>query len=484
MFTILERFAQNNRLPEGELVNDVHSRLNPTFVKKRIAITGRDEIVQLIRAARINGDHICIAGGRHSMGGQQFLGDGILLDTNAMKKVLNFDYDHGLITIEAGMLWPDLISYLQNEQQGKEPQWTIAQKQTGSDSLSIGGSISANGHGRGLSMSPMVADVESLELILEDGKIATCSREQNKELFGLLIGGYGMFGVIASVTLRLIPRRKLRRTVELAKAEEAIEKLEHYKTLGATYGDFQFGIDDQSPDFLSKGILSVYTPVGEKLEPSPDNKLLSFEDWQRLLYLAHTNKSAAFDKYADHYLSTNGQLYWSDTFQLATYLDDYHRALDTQLPACGKGTEMITELYVPRNKFGQFMQDAGRLLRAERAEVIYGTVRIIEKDNDTFMPWAKQNYACIVINLHVEHTPHQIVRASKAFCDLISLAIGFGGSYFLTYHRFAGRDQLLSCYPEMPEFMKQKTKYDPYGLFWSDWFEHCNQLVMGKGLGF
>ncbi len=477
MSGVTEQFEQNSRQFPGELVNDVHSRLNPTIVKKRVAVKSCQEIIDLIQIAHSDGDRICIAGGRHAMGGQQFLTSGLLIDTNAMKNIIDFDYEHGLIKLEGGIFWTDLISYLQKEQQGKDHQWTIAQKQTGGDNLSIAGSISANGHGRGLSMPPLVADVESFELILQDGEIVECSRDENIELFSLAIGGYGMFGVIASVTLRLIPRRKLRRTVELVSADEAIEKLEFYKSTGAAYGDFQFSIDHKSKDFLSKGILSVYTPADEMQEPSPNNKLLSLENWRQLLYLAHTNKSVAFDKYVNHYLATNGQLYWSDTFQLATYLEDYHKALDEKLPGCCQGTEMISELYVPRNKLGDFMRDAGKLLRQGCADVIYGTVRIIEKDNETFMPWAKQRYACTVINLHVEHTPHQIAWASKAFCDLISLAISFGGSYFLTYHRFAGRDQLLTCYPEMPEFIKHKTNYDPKGLFWSDWFEHCNKLI-------
>ncbi len=171
--------------------------------------------------------------------------------------------------------------------------------------------------------------------------------QRDREFCRLAIGGYGMFGVIASVTLRLMPRTKLQRTVELVRSDEAVSRLEHYKNAGATYGDFQFSIDHESPDFLSKGILSVYTPVDGTQEPSPNNKLLSLESWRQLLYLAHTNKSIAFDKYVNHYLTTNGQLYWSDTFQLATYLEDYHKALDEQLPGCCQGTEMISELYVP-----------------------------------------------------------------------------------------------------------------------------------------
>ncbi len=463
----------------GELVNDMHSGLNPTLVKRNISISARSELVDSIRNARINKDRICVAGGRHAMGGQQFITAGLLLDMTAMKHVLNFDYEKGLIEVEAGIHWTDLIAFLQKEQQDKKLQWTIAQKQTGADKLSIGGSLSANGHGRGLSMAPIVADVEDFTLILHDGQMVKCSRQNNRELFGLAIGGYGMFGVIASVTLRLILRKKLLRTVEVIEVSEVVKKLESYANTGAMYGDFQFAIDHQSLDFLNKGILSVYTPVKKLEQPCPNNKLLSREDWRQLLYLAHTNKTAAFDKYVGHYLSTNGQLYWSDTFQLSTYLEHYHTELDEQLLGIRQGTEMITELYVPRSKLSKFMQDAAKLLREQYADVIYGTVRIIEKDNETFLPWATQRYACVVINLHVEHTPHKIVLAGKTFCDLISLAVEFGGSYYLTYHRFAGRNQLLACYPEMPQFIQHKTAYDPTGLFSSDWFDHCYKLITG-----
>ena len=72
------------------------------------------------------------------------------------------------------------------------------------------------------------------------------------------------------------------------------------------------------------------------------------EDWHALLLLAHNNKATAFDRYSKYYLSTSGQLYWSDTHQMSTYLDDYHARLDTQLGVKDRATEMITEIYVPR----------------------------------------------------------------------------------------------------------------------------------------
>src|SRR5262249_37042966 len=136
--------------------------------------------------------------------------------------------------------------------------WAIAQKQTGADRLSIGGALSANIHGRGLSMRPIVGDVEAFTLLDAQGHGRRCGRDENPELFQLVIGGYGLFGFITTVTLRLVPRRKLRRLVEVIDADGLGEAFEERILAGSLYGDFQFAIDAASPDFLRRGVLSTY----------------------------------------------------------------------------------------------------------------------------------------------------------------------------------------------------------------------------------
>ena len=44
--------------------------------------------------------------------------------------------------------------------------------------------------------------------------------------------------------------------------------------------------------------------------------------------------------------------------------------------------------------------------------VIYGTVRLIERDDESFLAWAKEPYACIIFNLHVVHTPQGVDQAA------------------------------------------------------------------------
>src|SRR4029453_5256346 len=107
-----------------------------------------------------------------------------------------------------------------------------------------------------------------------------------------------------------------------------------------------------------------------------------------------------------------GQIYWSDDPLSPPYLDDYHAHVDGALAAPVKGSEMITELYVPRPRLAGFMEDARVVLRPQRANVISGTIRLIERDDETFLAWARERFACIVFNLHVDHTPEAIASAA------------------------------------------------------------------------
>src|SRR5216684_2591743 len=51
-----------------------------------------------------------------------------------------------------------------------------------------------------------------------------------------------------------------------------------------------------------------------------------------------------------------------------------------------------------------------------------------------------------------------------------------GGTYYLTYHRYATRNQVESCYPQFAEFLRLKKKYDPEERFQSDWYRHYRTM--------
>ena len=462
------------------VLNDIHSELNASEAAEVVSVESLQSIRAGLERARVLGIPVAVAGGRHAMGGQQFCAGGLVLDTRALSRVLHVDAERGLVEVEAGVQWPALIEHLDAAQPDGAGAWAIAQKQTGADRLTIGGAISANAHGRGLAMKPFISDLESLVLVNADGDTIECSRTRNHELFGLVAGGYGLLGCIYTATLRLLPRQVLERVVELETIENLARRFDERIRNGFLYGDFQFATDETSEDFLRTGVFSCYRPVEREQPPPAGQRVLSRDAWRRLIALAHTDKRLAFKLYSEHYLATSGQLYDSSRHQLADYEDGSHRRIDDALESPHRATEMISELCVPRERLADFMAAAAADLRTHHVDVVYGTIRLIERDDESFLAWAGQRWACVIFNLHTVHTQEGIEHSAQAFRRLIDLAIERGGTYFLTYHRWATREQVETCYPRLREFLRLKREFDPTERFQSDWYRHHCDLLSDR----
>ena len=452
------------------LLNDVQSRLNATEMLEVLRPASPAEAAAAVRASADRGVPVCPAGALHSMGGQQFAEGGISISSSDLRQIGPLDAESGTVWVEAGVRWPELVRWLLDSQNGPDSPLSIIQKQTGADDLSIGGAVSSNIHGRVLGRRPIVDDIESFYLTNAAGDRLLCSRDDNPELFGLAIGGYGMLGFIDSIKLRLRQRSKLVRRVNEVALDDVVPTLEQREREGAEFGDFQYMTDESSPDFMAKGIVSTYFPVDHDDEPATDQAGLSAEDWLRLYVLAHTDKATAYSEYAGHYLRTDGQVYWSDYSQFSPYLPEAGDLLYRMMGWDTFASLVLTELYVPRRSFVEFMESVKTQLMSSGANVVYGTVRLIEPENETALPWAKEDYACVIFNLLVEHSSSELDRSKGHFRALIDCALALGGCYYLTYHRWARKDQLEAAYPEFRGFMQLKSRYDPDTVFDSDWY--------------
>jgi FAD/FMN-containing dehydrogenase len=461
---------------EGILVNDVHAQLSSSRVFKIVDPGTLDGVRAAYKLARNEKRAVCIAGSRHSMGGQPFAAEAVMIDARKLNRVLNFDAERGQLEIEAGAQWPQIYDYLQNAQRGREQAWTFLQKQADADRMTLGGSLSANIHGRGLRLAPFVADIESFRLLDARGELLTCSRERNTELFHLAIGGYGLFGFIYAVTLRLTPRRKLERVVELRSIEGLRQAFADRILDGFTYGDFRFSIDERSPDYLQRGVFACYRPLPDEVPPPAPRREFSAAEWNELQLLAHTDKAQAFRRLTALERATDGQTYWSDEQQMSAYVDNYHRDIDRRLSLEYRSTDAITELYCDREGLEGFMEDVRQYARSAGLNIVAASLRVTEPDTESFLAWARKAYACVSLSVHTEHTSAGFIRSGDQFRRLLNLAIKHGGSYHPAYHRHALRNQVDACFPQFRDFLRLKRKYDKDELFQSDWYRHYKRM--------
>jgi FAD/FMN-containing dehydrogenase len=460
---------------KGVLVNDVQTGLNPTWVLNITRPRSVAEVRNLVKDCAKHSRAISVSGSRHAAGGQQFATDSVLLDMRAMNRVVGLDDQTGVLHVEAGIQWPELVQgYL--SLQKENVRWGIRQKQGGADHMSLGGTLSANAHGHGLGSPPIIGDVEWIEMVAADGSAKKCSRRENPELFGLAAGGYGLFGIITAVGLRLVPRQKVRRHVEARTTAELIALIEGRTAAGAPYGYFQYSIDETSADFLRTGILTTYENVSPETQLGTETTDIDTKSLTALLEIVHRDRGSAYRRYAKLELSRDGNVEWSDLHQLSTYPAGYHQEIEKRLGADFVGADLILEVYVPRSELIPLLEQARRILLASGMPLVYGTIRFIEQDKDSYLAWAKKRYACVIFSVHSSGETRALRKTGEVCRQLIRAANKRGGSFYLTYNRFATRDELASAYPQFQEFLSLKKQYDPRETFQSDWYRYYKGL--------
>ncbi|WP_254509496.1 hypothetical protein [Anatilimnocola floriformis] len=265
--------------------------------------------------------------------------------------------------------------------------------------------------------------------------------------------------------LRLTRRFKVRRRVEVIAVKDLLDGYQRRVDQGFVLGDCQYSAELSGAAEKHPGVFPCYEPVAADVPVSEKPAKLSADDWAELYRLMRIDKQKAFEVYAAHYGKTDGQVYWSDTHQLAGDFVVHRTAVEAE-----KGTEMITEVYLKHDALMPFFTAIRQDLADRKADITYGTIRFIEADEETFLPWARQKSVCVVCNLHVRHTEEGIAKAKADFRKILDRVIEFKGSFFLTYHRWATPEQVSACYPNIRDFFRLKRKYDPSERFQSEWY--------------
>lgn len=127
---------------------------------------------------------------------------GILLDMHELRNVVSFDQARGVLTVQSGAIWEDVIKFLE------KTSWHIPVYPSSAPSSTVGGFAATGGLGLGsLEYGSLVDNVASARIVLATGEIVTVGAGSDRIKLKQVFGSEGTLCVFGDLTVRLVRRR-------------------------------------------------------------------------------------------------------------------------------------------------------------------------------------------------------------------------------------------------------------------------------------
>ncbi|MEU4625140.1 FAD-binding oxidoreductase [Actinoplanes sp. NPDC023801] len=465
------RWAGRGEIPEtgdpGAVLDD-GSRLNPTAVRGVVFAspspdgTARTLRPLLRRIAAGDDPPLAVAGVRHSMGGQSMLAGGWMLDTRPMNRI-DLDRAGRVVRVGAGTTWRELIPVLNAA--GLSPK--VMQS---NHDFTVGGSLSVNCHGWHTGHPPIAGTVRSLRLLTTGGDVLTCSPAENAELFGLVLGGYGLFGIILEADLDVWPDAIYTPTFDAMPTREYVSTFTSLPgSAEMAYGRLSIGPGgflSPGPGFLEEAIMVRFTP-----EPGTVGTVLPLSrpgapELQRAVF----RNSAGSDvgKTLRWWLERDAAPWLAGPMSRSSIQNEPAAVFaDRSAQTC----DILHEYFVPQQRLWDFVQQARDIIRAGRVELLNITVRDVRRDSRSTLAYAREDVFGLVMSFRQERTARGDGRMRDAARALIDAAISVGGTFYLPYRLHATGDQLRRGHPMWDAAMAAKVRLDPHRVLRNTLFD-------------
>jgi decaprenylphospho-beta-D-ribofuranose 2-oxidase len=155
-----------------------------------------EEVLQCFRIAAERAAPLVLRGGGNSYGDASMNSRGLVLDISRFNRVLAFDAQTGVATLEPGVtiekLWKTIL-----------PLGFWPRVVSGTMFPTVAGALAANIHGKNNFAVGTIGDAcLEFDIALPTGELKTCNRERNADLFHAAIGGFGLLGAFTRIVLQ------------------------------------------------------------------------------------------------------------------------------------------------------------------------------------------------------------------------------------------------------------------------------------------
>jgi len=396
------------------------------------------EIAAALERAAAAGERVRVAGSGHSFT-DAVCTDGRLLSLDRMSRVLDVDRARGLVRVEGGISIHALSEALAAHGLAFENLGDI-------DVQSIAGAISTATHGTGARLRNISAQIESVELVLADGSMVTCSAsDPDPTTWQAARVGVGSLGVIAAVTLRAVPAFTLRGVDAPAPLAETLERLE---ALGDANDHFELFVFPHCHTALTRTNNRVEEP------PRPRSRATAWASDVLLTnhaFHAFCLAGRAMPRFIPALNRTVTRLAGS-----STRVDRSDRIFAS--PRLVRFTEM--EYALPRERTAEAVRRAMELIPRRGFQVPFPIeVRLVAEDDALLSPAHGRPTGYVAVHMFKGMAWEPYFRAVEAVMDEYEGRPHWGKRHFQT------AETLRARYPRWEDWQAVRARLDPDGRF-------------------
>lgn len=408
------------------------------FTPRQVVKPGSlEELQRIVGESAQSGRSIRVIGSGHSFT-PLIETDDILLSLDNWQGIEEIDLSKHTVKVRGGTklrrLGKELLAYgLRQENLGDI------------DVQSISGAVSTGTHGTGIDFGVVSTQVESLTLITADGGLLECSAEQNAEVFKAAQVSLGVLGVIAYVTLRVVPMQRLHMHGRRERLGECFDNLERYKREN-TYFSFLWA---PYTDWVQLKFLNETTePVSKQ---SALKNFINKVVIKNGVYWIISEMCRLFPPVSKHFSKLAGS---SNT--IIDEVDYSHRIFST--PRMVRFQEM--EYNIPAEHLPTVLREIQQCIERYRFDVHFPMeCRFVREDDIWLSPAYGRASAYIAVPMY------RGMKYEAYFQHMEAIFRRYEGRPHWAKEHSQDAQSLAQLYPHWHDFQRIRTKLDPQGVF-------------------
>ncbi|MEW5692084.1 MAG: FAD-binding oxidoreductase [Candidatus Hydrogenedentota bacterium] len=369
-----------------------------------------------------------------------------------LDRFISFDEEGGVLTCEAGVSLQTILDLF-------IPRGWFLSVTPGTKFITVGGAIASDVHGKNHHKDGCFSEhLLSIDIMLYNGKIIKCSREENKDLFLATCGGMGLTGIIlnASFKLKKIETAYLNQEIIQCKNIDVImEKFEESKdyTYSVAWIDCLKKGDNTGRSILILGEFA-------KKEAIPKNPLRIKNKFK--LNILFEFPGFFLNKFT---VELFNELYYKKNKSAKSIIDydAFFYPLDSihnWNRIYGKRGFTQYQFVIPKEASKEGLKKILTKISGRKMGSFLAVLKLFGKSNENPLSFPMEGYT-LALDFPISNQVLWFLN------ELDKIVLDYGGRLYLAKDVRMSKNMFVNSYSQYQKFLEIKNKYDPYKKFQS-----------------